>query len=92
MSGQDDLTRTKFALWVGDRLRGHGITEAAAGRRIGRKPGWLGRFVRRRHANDELTFLEAKALVELLGGDLDIIAPHLLEGTDPIDPVRTNEP
>jgi len=70
--------RAFFARWLEGELVSSGMTVEEAGREIGRRPGWLGRHVRRREARDELTFNESTRLVELVGSDLDALAPEIL--------------
>lgn len=77
MWAEDEVVRARFARWVRRRLRACGLTEADVGRVIGRRPGWLGRFVARSYARNELTSVEANRIVEALDGNPDLVLPRM---------------
>lgn len=80
MDSSDRRVRQQFAEWFGRGLAREGISERQAGLAIGRRPGWLRRFVRRKRARNELTHAEAVALVRLLGDDPDTVLSALQAG------------
>lgn len=78
MRGSDYYLRVRFASWIGGRLRRAGLTEADAGSAIGRRRGWLRRFVRGQRSSHDLTLEDAAHLVTLLGGDPDSVFREVL--------------
>jgi len=78
--------RTRFAAWIERRLPLAGLTEAEAGAAIGRRRGWLRRFVRGQRASRDLTLEDASRLVRLLGGDTHVVFAELIAPDDQDDP------
>lgn len=79
---ESGIARTRFADWIRERLELLGLTEAETGQAIGRGPGWLDRFVSRRHARDDLSSIQANQIVRLLGGHPDVDLPWMVDSPD----------